>query len=141
MIKTHVYAVLAIIVLVAVCITPANTACVECVVEVEEETILDDKTLLMAIEAQMEKADAEIAEQNWETANQILQKALAELGRRYYRSDIIDDSGMRIIATDLLEKEGKLGDAARGRRETLAVRLERFRSKIQQPDLEESPYE
>ena len=57
MIKIHVYAVLAVIVLVAVCLTPANAACVE---EVEEETIMDDKTLFMAIEAQLEKADVEI---------------------------------------------------------------------------------
>ena len=97
----------------------------------EEQNIMDDKTLFMTITVQLKKADAEIAAQNWETANELIKQALTELDDRYVRSDVIDDSGMKLIAANIQEREGKLDNAVRSRRRTLAGRLELLKSKIQ----------
>ena len=98
--------------------------------QMEGQAIMNDKKLFMTISAQLEKIDAEIAAQNWEAANKLLKQALAELGDRYTRSDTIDDSGMKLIAAELQEREGRLDNAAHVRRRILAERLEMLRSKI-----------
>jgi hypothetical protein len=92
---------------------------------------MEDRLCLMVIDAQLTKADAEIAAQNWETANKLLKQALAELGDRYVCPDVIDDTGMKLMAADLQEKEGKLDNAAHVRRRMLADRLEMLRSKTE----------
>jgi len=94
------------------------------------QIVMDDKTLYITIKVQLEKADAEITAQNWEAANKLLKQALVELGDRYTRSDTIDDSGMKLIAAELQEREGKPDNAAHVRRRILAERLEMLRSKI-----------
>jgi len=90
---------------------------------------MDNKTLVITIQIRLEKADAEMAAQNWKEANKLLKQALVELGDRYVRSDTIDDSGMKLIDADILEEEGKIDRAARVRRRILAERLEMLKSK------------
>ena len=90
-----------------------------------------DQMLLTNLTLQLEKADADIAAQNWEAANQQLTQALAELGSRYALPHTIDESGMKLIAANLQEKEGKPDNAARVRRKIFAERLEMFKSKTQ----------
>jgi hypothetical protein len=94
------------------------------------QAILDDETLFITAKAQLEKADAEIAAQNWEAANKLIKQALAEVGDRYVRSDTIDETGMKLIAADSQEKEGRLDNAVRVRRKMLASRLEMLGRKI-----------
>lgn len=90
-----------------------------------------EKALLEKLTLQLEQADAEIAAQNWEAANKLLLQALDELGYRYLRSDIDDNSDMKLIEADIFEEAGRLDDAVRARRGILAERLEMFRGKIQ----------
>ena len=90
---------------------------------------LDDNALLNVINAQLEKVDVEIAAQNWEAADTLIKYALAELGDRYVCPDAIDETGMKLIAANLQEREGRLDNAVRVRRNMLAARLEMFRSK------------
>jgi len=92
--------------------------------------VMDDKTLYITIKAQLEKADAEIAVQNWEAANKLIKQALDELGDRYYCLEVEDDTGLKLIAADNQEKGGRPDNAAHVRRSMLAERLEMLRSKI-----------
>ena len=89
----------------------------------------DDKTLLKEIHAQLEKADAAIAAQHWEGADKLIRQALAELGDRYVCPGTLDETGMKLIAADLQEREGKLDEAVRMRRKMLVARLEMLRGK------------
>jgi len=100
----------------------------------KESKMADDKTLLLTTEAQLEKADAEMAVQNWEATNKLLKQALDKLGNRYICAghNVIDESGMKLIAADIQEKEGKLDNAAHVRRRILIIRLEKLRIKINQ---------
>ena len=93
------------------------------------QIIIDDETLLKTINAQIEKSDVEIAAQNRKAADSLLKHALAELGDRYVCPGVIDETGMKLVAADLQEREGKLDNAVRVRRKMLAARLEIFRSK------------
>ena len=90
----------------------------------------DNKTLLATIQAQLEKADAEITAQSWEAANKRLKTALNDLGGRYYDPKVIDDSSLKLSAACIRENEGKLDNAVRVRRRILAERLDLLRSKI-----------
>ena len=94
------------------------------------QIVMNDKTLYTVIKAQLEKADVEIAAQNWEVANKIIKQAMGELGDHYYCPEIEDDTGLKLIEADIFEKEGKLDNAVRARRRILASRLEMLRSKI-----------
>jgi len=97
----------------------------------DNQAVMDDKTLYIAIKARLEKADVEIAAQNWESANGLVKQALAELGDRYSSPSLRDDSGMSLVIAEVQEKkEGKLDSAVHLRRDILAERLERLRSKI-----------
>ena len=89
----------------------------------------EDKTLLKVLHAQLEKADAAIAAQLWEAADELIRHALAELGDRYVCHDTIDETGMKLIVADLREKEGRLDNAVRVRRSMFAARLEMLRGK------------
>jgi hypothetical protein len=89
----------------------------------------EDKTLLKVLHAQLEKADAAIAAQLWEAADELIRQALAELGDRYVCPGTIDETGMKLIAADLQEREGKLDEAVRVRRKMLVARLEMLRGK------------
>jgi len=89
----------------------------------------DDKTLLATLQAKLEKADAEIAKQDWKAANELLNEALTDLGNRYYDPNVIDDSGMHLVAANMQEKEGKPDNAARNRRRILDSRMEMLREK------------
>ena len=93
------------------------------------QIIIDDKTLLKVIHAQLENADAAIAAQHWEGADKLIRQALAELGDRYVCPGTIDETDMKLIAADLREREGKFDNAVRVRRKMLAARLEMLRGK------------
>jgi hypothetical protein len=99
----------------------------------DKQIIIDNATLFKIIKASLEKADAEIAAQNWETANELLKHTLAELDDRYVCLGAIDETGMKLITADLQEREGKLDNAARVRRKMLAARLEMFGKKTNPP--------
>lgn len=91
----------------------------------------DDKTLLIEIQVQLEKTDAEIEAKSWKVADEFLKQALAELSDRYLSFDIRDDSGISLVEAMIYEEEGKLEDAVQKRRIAVAERLEMFKSKIQ----------
>jgi hypothetical protein len=92
---------------------------------------MDDKTLFAKIKVLIEKADTERLAQNWKEANELLKQALAELGYRYMRENLRDDSGYRLVAADIQEfVEGKLDSAVRERRNVLVERLKLLERKI-----------
>ena len=97
---------------------------------IDNQTV-DDKTLFIRIQAQLEKADVVIKTQNWEEANKLLKQALDELGSRYLIENSRDNSGYRLaIDADRPEREGRLDAAAHVRRRILADRLESLRRKM-----------
>ena len=98
---------------------------------IDNQPILDDKTLFMEIKAQLEKADAETKAQNWKAALEALKQALAELGTRYtddHRTH--DESNRRLFLASIHEKEGKLDEAVNVRLQILAERLEMLKNKL-----------
>jgi len=97
----------------------------------DSQTKMDDKTLFIKIQAQLEKADEERLAQNWEKANELLLQALNVLGGRYFHPAIgADDSGLKLIAANTLHREGKLENAVLMRRRILFGRLESLRRKM-----------
>ena len=104
----------------------------------KDQTNIDDKILLIKIKEQLEKSDEERFEGNWKEANELLLQALAELGGRYYHpSSGTDDTGLKLIAANNQDKEGKLENAVRMRRRILSSRLDALRRKIGQETIVE----
>ncbi|MDR2220238.1 MAG: hypothetical protein LBE24_06625 [Methylobacillus sp.] len=93
-------------------------------------TAATDKTAMIEeIEKILARANSEIEQEHWPEANTLLKQGLDTLGERHVRADVIDDSGMKLIAADDLEKKGQLENAARLRLKILEERLRQFRDK------------
>jgi len=100
----------------------------------DNQTCLDDKTLLIKIEAQLEKADVVARKtQNQGEADKLIKQALVELGFCYMSMDkdilVLDDTDDGIFLADILEKEGN-ANAAFIRRRILVERLLMLKSKM-----------
>ncbi|MDR2186570.1 MAG: hypothetical protein LBE62_00795 [Azonexus sp.] len=78
------------------------------------------------IEKIIARASSDIEQGRWPEANALLKHGLDTLGDRHARSDIIDDSGMKQVAADDLERQGDLEKAARLRLKILEQRLRQF---------------
>ncbi|MCL2716505.1 MAG: hypothetical protein FWD68_18550 [Alphaproteobacteria bacterium] len=94
-----------------------------------DHNVRDDKTLLATIQTQLDRADTEIARRDFENANNTLNAELGELGNRYSDPRVIDDSGMKLIVARDHDRNGRLEDAARIRRNILNIRLHLLRDR------------
>jgi len=92
--------------------------------------VVDDKTLLTKIQAQLDQADAEIANRDFENANNTLNAALDQLGNRYSDPRVIDDSGMKLIAARDQDRNGRPENAAQVRIKVLRERLRLLTNRI-----------
>ena len=75
-------------------------------------------------------ADERIAIRDFEKANSYLKEGLFLLGDSYAVSDILDDTGIKLVLADLDEKKGEIENAVYIRRRMLSARLEIFKKKI-----------
>jgi hypothetical protein len=90
---------------------------------------MDHHALIEAAEQAIARASGEIAQGDWPAASTRLKNALTALGDRHARPGLIDDSGMKLIAADDLERKGQPENAARLRLRILQERLRWFREK------------
>lgn len=86
-----------------------------------------NQLLIQKIEA-LVAADKAVKEE-WAQANTLLKEGLDTLGDLYVSSDIVDDTGMKLVLASAKENEGSLQVAATIRRRVLATRLSLLREK------------
>ena len=95
----------------------------------EREMTNANQLLIQKIEALLVAADKAVKKEQWEQANTLLKEGLDTLGDLYVSSDIVDDTGMKLVLASAKENEGSLQVAATIRRRVLAARLSLLREK------------
>ncbi len=95
----------------------------------EREMINANQLLIQKIEALLVAADKAVKKEEWALANTLLKEGLDTLGDLYVSSDIVDDTGMKLVLASAKENEGSLQVAATIRRRVLAARLSLLREK------------
>lgn len=88
-----------------------------------------NQLLIQKIEALLVAADKAVKKEEWALANTLLKEGLDTLGDLYVSSDIVDDTGMKLVLASAKENEGSLQVAATIRRRVLAARLSLLREK------------
>ncbi len=88
-----------------------------------------NQLLIQKIEALLVAADKAVKKEEWAQANTLLKEGLDTLGDLYVSSDIVDDTGMKLVLASAKENEGSLQVAATIRRRVLAARLSLLREK------------
>ncbi len=86
-----------------------------------------NQLLIQKIEALLVAADKAVKKEEWALANTLLKEGLDTLGDLYVSSDIVDDTGMKLVLASAKENEGSLQVAATIRRRVLAARLSLLR--------------
>ncbi len=95
----------------------------------EREMTNANQLLIQKIEALLVAADKAVKKEEWAQANTLLKEGLDTLGDLYVSSDIVDDTGMKLVLASAKENEGSLQVAATIRRRVLAARLSLLREK------------
>lgn len=95
----------------------------------EREMTNANQLLIQKIEALLVAADKAVKKEEWALANTLLKEGLDTLGDLYVSSDIVDDTGMKLVLASAKENEGSLQVAATIRRRVLAARLSLLREK------------
>lgn len=95
----------------------------------EREMTNANQLLIQKIEALLVAADKAVKKEEWAQANTLLKEGLDTLGDLYVSSDIVDDTGMKLVLASAKENEGPLQVAATIRRRVLAARLSLLREK------------
>ena len=95
----------------------------------EREMTNANQLLIQKIEALLVAADKAVKKEEWAQANTLLKEGLDTLGDLNVSSDIVDDTGMKLVLASAKENEGSLQVAATIRRRVLAARLSLLREK------------
>lgn len=93
----------------------------------------DLETIRVAAQASLAAADATMKNKDWEAANRRLLEGLKTLGDRYVLPASIDETGMKLVAAEAEEKNGRLENAAQMRRRILQTRLDMLQQKASSP--------
>jgi hypothetical protein len=94
--------------------------------------LLREQQLLLRVRNLLLLADAVLAEEedSWDVVVFPVAEGLAELGDHYVTPEIIDDSGMKLVAAQQAENEGDWKTALLIRHEVLKARYAMFQEKI-----------
>jgi hypothetical protein len=88
----------------------------------DKQALIDETNKIIA------SSRHDLEQRQWLLANLYLKNGLAALGDRYISHNTIDDSGMKLIVADDLERKGELERAARLRLKILQERLDQFKA-------------
>lgn len=67
-----------------------------------------------------------ITQNRFDDASDKCRAGLDKLGSAYIRTEVIDDTGLKLVAADILRREGKIENASTLCCRTLAQRFEQF---------------
>lgn len=74
----------------------------------------------------LKDGESAIAQSRFDDAIDKCRAGLDKLGSAYVRAKVIDDTGQKLVAADILRREGKIENASSMYCRMLAVRLEQF---------------